>query len=269
MTEDLSLKSFTVARPRRRCRRLCPRARSLRRNPAIAGTEAHRARYDKAAAERARCRLRLRSRNGAPGADRRPGRAALPASTRARISSPRRKSAPPPRACRSTIAPAMPQALPYPDASFDVVRAERLLIYLKDWGKAVSEMKRVAKPGASLAFIEPEFGTTTINLPDRAVVRRAMAHEADTAVVESWLPGRALRDAARSRPARCHGLDPRRDLSAGPRRASISPMSAAMPRKTARSPKPNYRPGFPASPTFTSNGRLFGSVGYFLFTARA
>jgi 2-polyprenyl-3-methyl-5-hydroxy-6-metoxy-1,4-benzoquinol methylase len=81
------------------------------------------------------------------------------------------------------------QALPYPDASFDVVRAERLLIYLKDWQKAVIEMKRVAKPGATLAFIEPEFGTTTVNLPDRAVVRRAMAHEADTAVVESWLPG--------------------------------------------------------------------------------
>ena len=81
------------------------------------------------------------------------------------------------------------QSLPYADASFDTVRAERLLIYLKDWEKAVAEMKRVAKPGASLAFIEPEFGTTTINLPDRALVRRAMAHEADTAVVESWLPG--------------------------------------------------------------------------------
>ena len=32
----------------------------------------------------------------------------------------------------------------------------------------------------------------TINLPDRPAVRRALAHETDTAVVESWLPGALL-----------------------------------------------------------------------------
>ena len=52
-------------------------------------------------------------------------------------------------------------ALPYPDASFDCVRAERLLIYLTDPAKAVAEMKRVAKPGGRIALIEPDFGTTT------------------------------------------------------------------------------------------------------------
>jgi ubiquinone/menaquinone biosynthesis C-methylase UbiE len=70
------------------------------------------------------------------------------------------------------------------------VRAERLLIYLKDPAQAVREMKRVAKPGGRLAIIEPDFSTTTINLPDRSVVPRALAHEADTAVAVSWLPGR-------------------------------------------------------------------------------
>ena len=83
-------------------------------------------------------------------------------------------------------------ALPWPDARFDCVRAERLLIYLADWAAAVREMRRVAKPGGGLAFIEPDFSTTTVNLPDRAAVRRALAHEADTAVVESWLPGALL-----------------------------------------------------------------------------
>ena len=39
------------------------------------------------------------------------------------------------------------ETLPYPDGSFDCVRAERLLIYLTDPAKAVAEMKRVAKPG--------------------------------------------------------------------------------------------------------------------------
>lgn len=83
-------------------------------------------------------------------------------------------------------------ALPYPDASFDCVRAERLLIYLADPAKAIAEMKRVARPGGRIALIEPDFGTTTINLPNRPMVRRALAHEADTAVVQSWLPGPLL-----------------------------------------------------------------------------
>ncbi len=39
------------------------------------------------------------------------------------------------------------EALPYADANFDCVRAERLLIYLADPAKAVAEMKRVARSG--------------------------------------------------------------------------------------------------------------------------
>ena len=81
------------------------------------------------------------------------------------------------------------EKLPYADASFDHVRAERLLIYLTDVQKALAEMKRVLRPGGVLALIEPDFGTTTINLGDRALVRRVMAHEADHAVKQSWLPG--------------------------------------------------------------------------------
>lgn len=80
-------------------------------------------------------------------------------------------------------------ALPYPDRSFDHARAERLLIYLSEPSRAVAEMRRVVRPGGSLALIEPDIGTTTVNLADRALVRRVMAHEADTAVAQSWLPG--------------------------------------------------------------------------------
>src|SRR5688572_7676049 len=43
-------------------------------------------------------------------------------------------------------------ALPWPAASFDCVRAERLLIYLDRWEAAVREMRRVARPGGGLAF---------------------------------------------------------------------------------------------------------------------
>jgi ubiquinone/menaquinone biosynthesis C-methylase UbiE len=81
-------------------------------------------------------------------------------------------------------------ALPYAGASFDHVRSERLLIYFDDVMAALADMRRVLRAGGRLALIEPEFDTTTINLPDRALVRRVIAYEADTAVAQSWLPGR-------------------------------------------------------------------------------
>lgn len=79
--------------------------------------------------------------------------------------------------------------LPFEAATFDCIRPERLLIYLDDVAGAIKEMRRVAKLGGGLALIEPEFSTTTVNLPNRPLVRRVMAHEVDTAVVQSWLPG--------------------------------------------------------------------------------
>lgn len=81
-------------------------------------------------------------------------------------------------------------ALPYADDGFDHVRSERLLIYFEEVEPALADMRRVLRPGGLLALIEPEFGTTTINLPDRALVRRVIAYEADNAVAQSWLPGR-------------------------------------------------------------------------------
>ncbi len=80
-------------------------------------------------------------------------------------------------------------ALPFDDSTFDCGRAERLLVYLEDVASAISEMRRVAKPRGGIAMVEPEFSTTTVNSPNRPLVRRVMAHEVDTAVVQSWLPG--------------------------------------------------------------------------------
>lgn len=159
------------------------------------------------------------------------------------------------------------QALPYANQSFDAVRAERLLIYLKDWDKAVAEMKRVARPGAPLAFIEPEFDTTTINLPDRALVRGAMAHEADTAVVESWLPGKlyyALSDL---------GL---RDVTVSTRVVLFPQDLAAIyfadvgrnAAKDGALTEAELSAWLTGIAELHRQGRLFGSVGYFLLTAR-
>lgn len=80
--------------------------------------------------------------------------------------------------------------LPYADGSFDHVRAERVLIYFDDVEAVLAEMRRVLRPKGVMALIEPEFCTTTVNVSNRALVRRIMAHEAETAVAQSWLSGR-------------------------------------------------------------------------------
>ena len=79
------------------------------------------------------------------------------------------------------------QSLPYAEASFDIVRAERVMIYLSDPAKALAEMRRVAKPGGRIAIIEPDFGTNAINVADRALTRAVLDHECDANVPQGWL----------------------------------------------------------------------------------
>ncbi|MBG6206485.1 ubiquinone/menaquinone biosynthesis C-methylase UbiE [Labrenzia sp. EL_126] len=79
--------------------------------------------------------------------------------------------------------------LPFADDTFDCVRAERILIYLKDFSNALAEMERVLKPGGRMALIEPDFSTNTINTHDRLLMRRIVDHETSQAVEQSYLPG--------------------------------------------------------------------------------
>ncbi|MEP3279525.1 MAG: methyltransferase domain-containing protein [Stappiaceae bacterium] len=86
--------------------------------------------------------------------------------------------------------PGVAEQLPFDDSSFDYVRAERIICYLEDPEAAVKEMARVARPGGHLAFIEPDFTSNNINLPDRALVKRTLDFEARSAVATNWMPGR-------------------------------------------------------------------------------
>ena len=79
------------------------------------------------------------------------------------------------------------QSLPYGEASFDIVRAERVMVYLSDPAQALAEMRRVAKPGGRIAIIEPDFGTNAINVADRALTRAVLDHECDANVPQGWL----------------------------------------------------------------------------------
>ena len=79
------------------------------------------------------------------------------------------------------------QSLPFADASFDVARAERVLVYLPKPKRALEEMRRVTRPGGTVTAIEPDFGTNAINVEDRALARRILDHECDVNIPHGWL----------------------------------------------------------------------------------
>ena len=81
--------------------------------------------------------------------------------------------------------------LPFPDDHFDVARAERLLLYLTDPRRALSELARVTKAGGAVYVIEPDFETQTINLEDRGLVRKVLQFYCDNEMRNGWI-GREL-----------------------------------------------------------------------------
>ena len=66
--------------------------------------------------------------------------------------------------------------LDFPDRTFDGCRAERVLQHLDDPRLAVAEMVRVARPGAPIVLIEPDYGTLRIEGADQAVTDRILEH---------------------------------------------------------------------------------------------
>jgi SAM-dependent methyltransferase len=156
--------------------------------------------------------------------------------------------------------------LPFEDSSFDCARAERVLVYLDDPRRAIVEMRRVVRSGGSIAVIEPEFDSTTINLKDRSLVRKVMAHEADTAVAHNWLPGQLPQifvDLGLSDVSLVTGVVVYpQDL------AHLYFGSAARKANDAGILSDAEHTAWVSEfDALAAQGRLFGTVGYFLFTA--
>lgn len=158
------------------------------------------------------------------------------------------------------------QRLPFPDDSFDVTRAERVLIYLDAPDRALAELVRVTRPGGRIAIIEPDFDTNTVNVGDAALVRAVLAHEADTAVVNPRLV-RDLRGELLDRGLGDVEVDSRMvvfsaDLAAqyfggiGEAAATAGVIDAADGRRWTATVDALHR-----------DDRLFGAIGYYLFTA--
>jgi SAM-dependent methyltransferase len=71
------------------------------------------------------------------------------------------------------------QPLPYPDAAFDDVVASLVLHYLEDWGPALTELRRVLKPGGRLIV--------SVDHPFAIVgLQRAEGREVDYFATYSW-----------------------------------------------------------------------------------
>ena len=158
------------------------------------------------------------------------------------------------------------EALPFANATFDVTRAERVLVYLPEPKRALEEMRRVTRPGGAITAIEPDFGTNAINLSDRTLVRRVLDHECDVNVPHGWLV-RDLRGLMED-----VGL---RDIEIDTRIVIFTPELAAAyfteAGRTAQSAgvidAGEFDRWASAIEDLRQRGRLFCSIGYYLFRA--
>lgn len=159
------------------------------------------------------------------------------------------------------------ETLPFADAAFDVTRAERLLVYLPDPKRALDEMRRVTRKGGTVTAIEPDFGTNAINLPDCALVRRVLDHECDANIPHGWLV-RDLKGLMED-----IGL---RNISIDTRIVIFTPdLAAAYFTETGRTAQSagvidqaEFDHCAVAIEDLRRRGRLFCSIGYYLFTAQ-
>ena len=159
------------------------------------------------------------------------------------------------------------EALPFTDGAFDLARAERLLVYLPNPKTALKEMRRVTRKGGTVTAIEPDLGTNAINFPDRDLARRVLDHECDANVPQGWL----VRDLASS--MRDVGLtnvqiDTRIlifPLGLGASYFTETGASAAKAGVISPAELETWTNGIE---DLRQNGRLFCSIGYYLFAAQ-
>lgn len=82
------------------------------------------------------------------------------------------------------------QRLPFREATFDGVRAKRVLHHVHNPAWAVAEMARVTRPGGRVVAIEPDWGTAAVSGADRDLTRTILAHWCATRL-HGWM-GRTL-----------------------------------------------------------------------------
>jgi ubiquinone/menaquinone biosynthesis C-methylase UbiE len=81
-------------------------------------------------------------------------------------------------------------ALPFPDATFDACRADRVFHHLEHPCQAFGELLRVVRPGGRILLFDPDFETAIVDAPDRALTRRLLNFYCD-GYQDGWM-GRRL-----------------------------------------------------------------------------
>jgi ubiquinone/menaquinone biosynthesis C-methylase UbiE len=81
-------------------------------------------------------------------------------------------------------------ALPFPDAAFDVCRADRVFHHLEHPRRAFGELVRVTRPQGRVLLFDPDFETAIVDAPDRALTRRLLNFYCD-GYKDGWM-GRRL-----------------------------------------------------------------------------
>jgi ubiquinone/menaquinone biosynthesis C-methylase UbiE len=109
------------------------------------------------------------------------------------------------------------EELPFEDGSFDGVRAERTLQHVDDLAGALGEMWRVAKPGARVVALEPDWDTLVIDAGPLASTRAVTRAWADS--IRNPVAGRQIARRLRKLGAR--------DVRAEPRTAAITELAFA------------------------------------------
>ncbi len=69
--------------------------------------------------------------------------------------------------------------LQFSDNTFDACRADRVFQHLDDPRQALSELVRVARPGAGVAISDPDWGTLVVDAADRELTRRILTFRCD------------------------------------------------------------------------------------------
>jgi ubiquinone/menaquinone biosynthesis C-methylase UbiE len=64
--------------------------------------------------------------------------------------------------------------LPFPDATFDRCRADRVFHHLEHPHRAFAELLRVTRPGGRVLLFEPDFETAIVDSSDRPLTRRLL-----------------------------------------------------------------------------------------------
>jgi ubiquinone/menaquinone biosynthesis C-methylase UbiE len=82
------------------------------------------------------------------------------------------------------------QALRFPDATFDAVRTERMLMHVPDPEKAIHEMSRVLKPAGRMAVFDFDWESQFCDSPYRDVTRKIALSFCDS-MKNGWI-GRRL-----------------------------------------------------------------------------